>query len=142
MQPMIRPGSVFALATLFLAGCGLSGPTPPVKGKITLDGEPLNHAMLVFTLRDSPEVEATVPVQNGRFEWTSESGIVSGTYDVCIVPNQPEFEEVTAAVQSGSELPIKEVYLPPKFQQPGSMVAEIDANSPKELDFKLWSEGR
>ena len=51
-------------------------------------------------------------------------------------------EEVTAAVQSGSELPIKEVYLPPKFQQPGSMVAEIDANSPKELDFKLWSEGR
>ena len=84
------------LASLFAIGCGSSGKTPtyPVKGQITVNGEPAAHARVVLVPSDP---NAPKPVgfakDDGSFEvstFGNNDGAPKGDYKVLVEWREPK----------------------------------------------------
>lgn len=83
---------IFALSALSLAaaGCGESGPAlVPVSGLVTLNGKPLEGAVITFlpdasTPETQPAEDLTGPEGNYRARTRSRFGVVPGKYHVVI----------------------------------------------------------
>lgn len=84
---------VFALmlAATMLVGCGgpSNPPTEPVSGTVTLDGEPVEGAVITFVPDDSANQAAVARSQeDGSYELTtfaSGDGAMAGTYKVQVM---------------------------------------------------------
>ena len=81
------------IAALFVGCSGQEeGPrTVPAKGVITLDGEPVNGAAIVFVTTDGSYPASGQSDEDGRFSLNSfeyKDGAVPGTYMVSIVKNE------------------------------------------------------
>ena len=136
---------------LVFAGCG-PAEGPEVKGKVTLDGQPLADAQVVFEPMGKDDVELgggmakTGP--NGEFEFipdeTTGQTLAPGQYAVVIskkidkqgnTPNEEDFGQLEAAGM------LRQV-LPARYSQRSetTLAAEIKAEEPNQLTFDLKSK--
>ena len=116
------------VASVFLTGCG-AGDRPPlgeVKGKVTLDGQPLQEVIVTFT----PEVgrpAAGLTDANGMYE-LSYTHDAKGTK---VGPNSVSFEWPTGAVGRP---------IPRKYADGSALQVDVESGD-NTFDFELSSKG-
>ena len=135
---------------LVFAGCG-PAEGPPVKGKVTLDGQPLADAHVIFEPMGK-DVELgggrakTGP--GGEFEFipdeTTGQTLAPGQYAVVIskkvdkqgnIPNEEDFGQLEAAGMLRESLPVRY-----SQRSETTLAAEIKAEEPNQLLFELKSK--
>ncbi|MDX1947430.1 MAG: carboxypeptidase-like regulatory domain-containing protein [Pirellulaceae bacterium] len=85
----LRATFVAALASISLLGCGGGGPDnlAGVKGRVTLDGQPLPNAVVIYTALTGGSSAADQTDENGNYELSFVRGIKGaqvGEYAVSI----------------------------------------------------------
>ena len=71
---------VFGASVMSIAGCGQTGPqVAPVTGRITLDGQPLQNADVLFQPAGSKPPSAGRADANGHYELAYKRGVMGGT---------------------------------------------------------------
>jgi len=135
-QQFFRTGAlIFALV---VAGCSTPGEELPelveVTGTVTLDGEPLEAAVLIF----SPE--AAGPKGRGRpsMGTTDAEGHYELMYNTDVTGATPGkyTVSISKSADSAPDAPEEET-LPPKYNIETELTAEVTANGPNTFDFDL-----
>jgi hypothetical protein len=126
---------------LVSAGCGQVAddlPREAVRGKVTVDGEPLAKGAIRFRTSKSATgnvMEAGDLIRNGEYQIARNEGPVPGIYTVVIT------EEVEAS-PGGGDLPgprpkLKPGKIPEKYTRKNSLSAEIKTGQSDPIDFDL-----
>jgi hypothetical protein len=129
------------LIVVALTGCG-GGDGPEryaASGHVTLDGQPLNDASIVFQPRDEGGVLASALIENGRFQWSGSDGPTAGEFDVRINPEAVEEMEALEIVQQKKMQAIEKTHIPRRYQQTGALRATVTPGGPNEFEFPLSS---
>lgn len=130
---------LLSVALTLLVGCGPS--TVTAKGRVTLDGEPLNEALIVFVPLQAGSKKTGAAVNGGAYELVGEAGLLPGKYRVEIVDNPPLELVHQAAAEANLRLGSRRV-IPAQYSQNSPLAVEIGgATSPdlQRLDFTLES---
>lgn len=116
----------------FVSGCGPSLPT--AGGTVTLDGEPLPDAKVVFEAPDRPMAVATTD-HSGRYDVRtgSQRGIAAGRYKVAV--------SAYTTSDDGAEAPVPVLRTPAHYNsaQTSGLTAEIKDGRNEGIDFHLKS---
>lgn len=123
------------LATILLSGCNSSA-NEGVTGTITLDGQPLPDADVVFTPQEGGRPAMGTTDASGNFELVytiHEKGAPAGSYIVRIRTSRTETGENGRDVNTPEKVP-------PKYNNRSELIAEIQDGANNHFDFKLESE--
>ncbi len=131
----------FALLCVELAGCGgkYSGERRfPLSGKVTVDGQPMEHGLISFLPQGEGGRVCGGPITNGAYSIPTEMGATAGKYQVKINWNRPtgrkvkdwEGEEIMDETKEG---------LPAKYHQDSELTADVSADQ-TTFDFNLKSK--
>ena len=141
--PSSRWAGLIALAfgLSWLSGCGegssYEGPQrAPVKGKVTLDNEPVDGGTITFKPVNPDGRTASTLIRGGTYEIPEDKGPTLGNYKVAITwskPINPPSEE-----NPDAPVPSKEA-IPEKFNKETTLEEEIQAGE-NVLDFELSSK--
>ena len=138
---MIRLFVTVALlvALPLLVGCGGSGdapktPTATVKGKVTLDGNPMPKGKVVFDSTEAGVPASEIEVKNGTYEGTASVG----TRTVRILAMRPA--KPPAGMSGPGYDNMEENYLPAKYNTASKEVREVKASGSNEFDFAVTSK--
>ena len=138
----MRFALLMMLTAAILSGCGGAEPASPLSGEVTLDGQPLDVAMMTLIPEASVEQdESPVPLASAVIDgaFTFDVQPAAGVYDVTITPAAVEFSAVDAAIQAGEPPTLGPTPIPRKYQSPGELTAIITAGSQPPLRFELRS---
>jgi hypothetical protein len=140
-----------SLALLIVAaalGCGgsTSYDVAPVSGVVTLDGQPVPEAHVVFqpiggedNLTPGPSSSGQADSQ-GRFELKTirdEPGAVVGNHRVLITTPRPEQDW---ANDSGIGAPVHKEIIPARYNENSGLTFDVPADGTTTADFKLTTE--
>ncbi|MBC7352006.1 MAG: carboxypeptidase regulatory-like domain-containing protein [Thermogutta sp.] len=134
---------------LLVAGCGSKGPRlAPVKGKVTLDGQPLANAIVTFTPVAGGPASTGVTNSNGEYELACQlgRGAVVGQHKIS-VRSQPPTQTAAGAVSSddpsyqyggedSSRAPVFQEKIPAKYNTNTTLVREVKPGS-NEINLDL-----
>ena len=129
--------SFFLVATLFvflsvLSGCGNKYGTTPVTGTVTLDGEPLAGAYVIFYPVEGGRANSTSKTNDkGEFElsYTHDSGgAIPGSYKV-LVSKTKKVNEIDVET------------LPSQYNSDSTRVVEVTKSGENRFNFELKSSG-
>ena len=136
---------LFFLAALLCAGCGKSD-VVPVSGIVTLDGQPLAHATVVF----EPDSDAKEPGpgstgvtdENGKYTLqimtTNASGARVGKHKVKITAYEGDGEAPSSDPNQAKNV-FRKPRLPPEYNSQSTLTFEVPAKGSTTADFKLTS---
>ena len=128
----------FAASTLLLGlliGCGASGPeTSTVEGTVTLDGQPLAGALLIFT----PQGTAGGRMSGGQTDAQGHYELTYSRDQMGAVPGEHKIEITTYGQGEGDE-PTPEK-LPAKYNTQSELIKTVEPGE-NTIDFELSSEG-
>lgn len=130
--------SASVVAALALTGCSPAGPERfAVHGKVTMDGQPVSEASIIFTPLGKGLAAAAV-IENGQYKLSAVDGPSQGEFRVQINPGEIEIEQAES-----EELPRanKRPRIPLPYQQ-GKLTATITGEPEQVLDFLLTPDGR
>ena len=114
---------IVAFALVTCAGCGSKSPVARVKGKVTLDGQPLATGAVV-TLPNAGR-GSQGKVQNGEFELSTfgnNDGALIGTHRVAVIAQEK-------AQGSGPEANAGKLLVPERYANPESSGLSIEVKS-------------
>lgn len=118
-----------------LAGCSDSGGlgTVPVKGTLTIDGQPANDVTITFAPLDSTMPTASGVVSDGSFELYSgakaEPGAVPGKYKI-VLAQAASSEETPDYMQAGATgAPQQELSFPVMYIDASTSDKEVEVTS-------------
>lgn len=143
-------GVVAALFTVPILGCG-SGPTDfdselrrAVTGEVTLDGQPLSHARILFEPLASAGVntQASADVVDGRFSIPIWRGPAAGEYRVLFDAVLLDDAEAVRLAQAGVRPKLDQVDIPQRYSAPPGLPAFVSLDGPNSLRFDLVSKPR
>ncbi|WP_435016479.1 hypothetical protein TA3x_004045 [Tundrisphaera sp. TA3] len=140
----LRLGATIAVC-LALAGCttdesGDSLDREAVSGKVTLDGQPLDSAVIQFISTDPNSQGGTSgPIKAGAYEFGTDRGPVAGSYKVAISSVEPTVEEAEPPPPGEVPKP-KPDRIPKKYNVQTTLTAEIKAGESNAIDFALDSK--
>ena len=106
-----------------LGGCNNAPECVPVTGTITVNGNPLSDAVVVFQPDSAPASRGTTD-QSGRFELTYATGTKGarlGRHDVLIFHGDHEFAATPLA----------------RYRAPSELTAKVEANAVNYFEFAL-----
>ena len=132
---------VFGACLLVLAclGCTPTGPAiEPVQGTVTLDGEPLANASVVFIPENGRPAGATTDSQ-GHYVLTfteGREGATLGKHKVQIRTARDPSE-----TPSGEPIPAVPETIPMKYNAQTELEFTVEAGKPNIANFDLSSEG-
>jgi hypothetical protein len=112
---------------------GCSGP-PSLSGSVTLDGEPLQGAGLLFVPKEGTgETVVGATDEEGRFVITPAAGrsIAYGKYKVVVTKRAEPTPAQISAMLTPDEL------IPAKYSDLSQTELEVDVNSSAEIELKL-----
>lgn len=121
------------LSTLAI-GCG-SSDLGKVTGKVTLDGQPLSDAILLFSPTSGGPPSSAKTDSDGRFQvihTREEPGAVPGEHEVWISTALP------ADTDGETPRPAIAERVPPSYRVPGGLKAEVKPGS-NTINFELSS---
>ena len=109
----IRRRRVRAVACLLLpcliGTMGCSQQPQSARGRVSLDGQPLSEALIMFVPLEAGAKQTGGSVENGEFEIAVDVGLFPGKYRVEIIDNPPidhrPAHEIEAAMRSRRVLP-------------------------------------
>jgi hypothetical protein len=122
-----------------MGGCGgASGPAlAPVTGRVTLDGQPLRGAQIMFqpeATGGSPSYGATD--QDGRYELGFKRGVKGA-----MIGNHSVRVDLSREVAGPEGKIIRPKPLPPRYNANTELRAEVKPDEDNEIDFELTSGG-
>ena len=131
--------STVALCLLF-AGCTESGlKTVPVKGTLTIDGQPANDVMITFSPLDPKLESASGQVRSGAFQLYSGSegkeGAMVGKYKVVLAPTGAAASGDMSSMYKdaegtkGSQAPKPKLSFPEKYTKAETSDKEVEVTS-------------
>ncbi|WP_437221967.1 hypothetical protein SH661x_002562 [Planctomicrobium sp. SH661] len=130
---------VFVLSTLFLAGCsggdGLN--RVEVRGKVTLDGEPLKDGSITFFPRGDGPVVGT-RIENGDYHFPLNTGPVPGEYRVEINASAPNGKKITDF--GGKLVDEYASIIPTKYNRKSTLTVNLQPAASGGHDFQLTSD--
>ena len=135
------------LLVCVLAGCGgkvedTRGVRVARQGTVTLDGQPLQYARVVFISdQGSGAVKASAMVEDGSFTFTEENGPLEGTARVEIYPVEMELEdfETQRGGDARKRIDVTRIDIPPRYNVRSELTAEISGDGviqPASFDLK------
>ena len=135
-QLLLALFGVLCLVTFVGCPASQSGPTTvPVKGTLTIDGQPAKDVTIMFNPVDPKNPPASGPVVNGAFELRTgregKPGAVVGKYKVSLVA-ESSTASAGAAYKSAKGAP-------PKVEKPFPEKYSSPATSDKEVEVKAGS---
>ena len=141
----IRPSTfaVLGLSTLLFlfTGCGDNGPQrAPIKGKITIGGQPLAGGQILFVpIAPTTGPSTSAAIRNGEFALKKEQGPIIGTHRVEVEADLPLGfsidDDVAFAQRQGKPLPPNPV--PPQYNRQSTLTTEVKANIENEFTFDV-----
>jgi hypothetical protein len=128
------------LASTFLTGFGIAallgcGHSPTsVHGHVTLDGNPLNEAVVLFVPLDPGRKKTGAEIENGNYKIAAEDGLLPGRYRVEIADNPP----LNGAQRTKSSVPPvhQRRKLPARYAHQSPLSANVSPSS-KDLEFNF-----
>ncbi|VTR91987.1 Uncharacterized protein OS=Blastopirellula marina DSM 3645 GN=DSM3645_22359 PE=4 SV=1 [Gemmata massiliana] len=130
-------GTALLVATV-LSGCADSAPKRgPIRGTVTVDGEPLAAGKIrFFALTGGIGTEGVI--QGGRYEIPAERGPTSGKYRVEIVTEKKTGRKVPDRDAGPGEMKDEVVnVIPPKYNRDSTTQIDYDSGSDTPHDFSL-----
>ena len=138
--------TVAFLAIVTLAGCsqrGLSGERQSVSGKLSLDGKPVEIAVVEFSKNAEQGEVQSVVVRDGRFSLEAASGLPAGQYSVAVLPYVPEIEELGAMPPADkAKVAASGERVPEKYRRRGMLTARIEAGKDNAIVLDMESRPR
>lgn len=139
--------AVLAASALALCGCGAGGgdlPRKAVSGVVSLDGKPIESALITFmpvSLDETPTPAATQATA-GVFSLPPESGLVAGEYKVSISAVKEIRRKRSGAATAPSDefdtTPTRET-IPPRYNVQTQLTADVTDSGPNEFNFLVTS---
>ncbi|MES2788347.1 MAG: hypothetical protein V4719_01915 [Planctomycetota bacterium] len=130
------------LLSVTLLGCGAGSnklPTVEVSGVVTLDGERLDRALIIFDpIAGNPGPRAAGVIRNGEYFLEPNAGPVVGPMRVAIVS---EIEDDTPAPNQLAK-PYTPEKLPKQYNSQSILLVETSLDGPNNFDFDLRRSGR
>jgi len=135
------------MLTVFAGGCGggdvKSHARVSVSGTVTLDGQPLDNAVILFV--PFPEVNgptASAGIVEGKFQLSTDAGPAAGKHRVQIESTDhggiaPDDEAALAEMAAGKRKLPKTVKIPAIYNSRTKLEKTITADSPNEFTFEL-----
>lgn len=122
-----------ALALLCSLGCGKPA-KHAAQGTVTLDGEPLSEARILFVPTAEGQKKTGCLVKNGTYRLLAEVGLLPGSYQVQIVDDPPDVDpDLPAAEREPRRL------LPAVYATATPLQVEVDEQGAGDFDFELKS---
>jgi hypothetical protein len=123
--------SVAGGGSMFVAGCSNAGPkTYPVTGMVTLDGEPLKEADILFLPLDPALGPDAGQIRDGKFAFRAKAGLKR----VEVRASRP----VVIKTAMG-ETTIWKNYLPARYNSQTTLQAEVTARGDNDFTYDLHS---
>ena len=132
------------LGTIVVSLSLLLGCTPnptPVSGRVTLDGQPLNEAIILFIPLEAGRKKTGATIKEGAYEVLQLNGLTPGKYRVEIVDNPPLELAHRPTAERNVSLQTRRV-LPAQYCQTSPLFVELSGASsqnPRMFDFELVS---
>ena len=119
---------------VMLAAAGCGGPVRrAVVGEVTLDGQPLDEAVIMFVPLEAGSRKTGARVVAGRYEVSRAVGLLPGRYRVEIADDPP----IDPSLRPDAVRPGLRRQLPVSYSIASPLAVEIRADGPRELDFTL-----
>lgn len=129
-QRLVR---VLMIALVCCPGCG--GPAKlAVEGTVTLDGQPLSEARILFVPTAEGQKKTSCLVKGGTFRLLADVGLLPGRYLVEIVDDPPDVDPDLPAAEREPRRLLPEVYATATPLQ-----VEVDEHGAGDFDFELTS---
>ncbi|QDU10210.1 hypothetical protein [Gimesia aquarii] len=133
--------SISFIITLVIVviGCG-SGESGPklytVSGTVTLDGQPIPDASILFKDPASKNKSYFANVKNGSFN----SEMEAGKRRVLITANRQSKNKMVDNAEGTGKEPAMEQYLPSKYNEKSILEIEVGSNNENSFTFDLKSK--
>lgn len=132
---------VAVICTLALCGAGCPGCKPSaraVDGRVTLSGQPLDQAAIVFVPLESGRKKTGAQIVAGKYQLPREIGLTPGSYRVEIVDNPPLGDPHSRKSKSSEAngVPPRRV-LPYIYAHDSPLTVAIEAEGASTFDFDL-----
>lgn len=129
-------------ALLPLVGCSDGGPElARVKGKVTVDGVPIQAATLTFAA-ESGSTAYGITDKNGEYELMytdTKYGAQLGKHNVTIEATKISKGELAELEAQGITAQVSNVDIPKQYKKPGALTAEVTKGK-NVVDFALESK--
>ncbi len=120
---------------LISSGCGRTDPNKgAVSGSVTLDGEPLDHAQIVFRDPQGQQASAGGKIVKGEYEL--ETPVAAMRVEITAyreIPGKFDNSNPTGPV------PLAEQVLPARYNRASELTADVKAGA-NEFNFQLKSD--
>ena len=145
-NPMRRDlvtAAILGLLFVSISGCGGGSPPGPeratVKGKVTLDGQPVNGGSITFLPADTTKGRVSGgQIQNGEYSFTGDLGPTLGEQTVKINWQKPTGKKAKD-MDTGNELDETAEVIPNKYHVQSQEKRTIKAGE-NSFDFDLKSK--
>jgi hypothetical protein len=134
--------TLLALAVLLLpllVGCGPSGPEIAyVSGKVTLDGQPLPYASIIFIPENGRPAGAATD-ENGNYVLNFDDdrqGTMPGKNSVRITTQRDPYED-----KSGKQIPGSKELVPARYNSNSTLEFDVQPRTKNVANFDLESKG-
>jgi hypothetical protein len=119
------------------AGCGQSGPeVAPVSGRVTLDGQPIFEAEVLFQPDDRKSPSYGFTDRDGRYELGYKRGVKGALIGWHTVSIQMD----TEIVGPNGKLTRRPQAIPRRYYEQSELRREVKAGEDNVIDFALASE--
>jgi hypothetical protein len=134
----------FFVATLVISGCGQKSDLRGVRGKVTIDAQPIESGTIEFTPIDGTKGGlAGSNITNGMYEVAQLHGVRSGgTYRVMIVAMKKTGRKVEGLSDRGGKLLDEYAnYVPAAYSSETKLKVRITDDWVNHIDFPLKVDG-
>jgi hypothetical protein len=121
-----------------LGGAGCGGPAKrAVSGDVTLEGKPLDEAVIMFVPLDIQAGKTGAAIKQGRYEVPREVGLLPGRYRVEIADDPPIDH---AHMNPTSKQSAARRRLPVQYSIASPLAIDVGPTGPAKFDFPLTSK--
>jgi hypothetical protein len=125
--------------TLAAAGCGQSGPEiAPVSGRVTLDGQPVFEAEVLFQPDDMKSPSYGFTDKEGRYELGYKRGVKGALIGWHTISIQMD----TEVLGQNGKLMRRPQLIPRRYYEQSELRREVKSGEENEFDFALTSDGK
>lgn len=125
------------MAAVLVSSTGCGGPVRrAVAGSVTLDGQPLDEAVILFVPLDAGGRKTGGPIAAGRYAVGKDVGLLPGRYRVEVADDPP----IDFALRPEHVKPRPRRTLPFLYSTSSPLAVEVTADGPVVFSFDLSSK--
>lgn len=133
--------AVLLLGGITIVGCrGPDDPTIPVYGKVTLNGEPIEHGDIEFGGKGNNGLRRGAMIADGEYRTAPMQGLLPGEYTVRIFSVPAQSDDPLPDVVPGDEGYGGEATrdrIPPEYNMRSTQVITVTADGENEFNFDI-----